>query len=415
MIKKNKIGLMATWIYVFLVFVTSDSLMFFVASAILGIGFILCSRSHNSIIIKGNAYFYIQLFFIGYCLFQIIFRIAVVSDVSWSMSKRLIVNCIDELMLFNILIRQDDIEDIFKALIYPFTAGIILIIFLQIKAGMLFAYRLTTVLEEGKSYKFLGLTINAGVATMIGHCAVCIFAFSLIYFYANKKKKYLLFTIIGALGVLLSSSRKALAVVVVLMFVIPQFYKYNKKKIQRLIVTLAGVFICYILIMNVPLFYNIIGIRIERMFTVMSTGENVDYSINVRSNLKNMAWEAFLQRPIVGWGINSFKTVFNNGWIYSHCNYIELLVGTGLIGTVIFLSKYVYIFRRCFTLTKLKSSGKYYGKCLAVWFLMVWVMEYWQVAYFNERMIIHYIFGLAIIEWINRNHKKNISEKDGIL
>lgn len=415
MIKKNKIGLMAAWIYVFLIFVTSDNLMLFVASGILALGFLICCTSHNKIRIKGNAYFYVQLLFVAYCIFQILVDIAVLKNVSWSASRRLIINCIDELMLFNILVRQEKIEDIFKALIYPFTAGIILIMFLQLRAGALFSARLTSGLEEGRGYKFLGLTINAGVATMIGHCALCLFAFCLIYFYNSKKKKYLLFATAGLMGTLLSSSRKAIVIAVILIIIIPLLSSYNKNKLMKILRAILIVIIGYILVMRVPALYNIVGVRLERMFTVISTGEAVDNSINIRANLRVMARDAFIQRPLVGWGVNSFKQLFNNGWIYSHSNYLELLVGTGVIGTTIFLSKYVYIFRKSIRLIRLDETGRFCGECLVLWFLMVWIMEYWQVAYYNERTIIHYIFGLAIIEWINRNHRKNISEKDGIV
>lgn len=411
MVRKKQIGLVSAWIYVFLVFVTSDNLMLFVASAILAVGFLLCCSSHNKIRVKGNAYFYIQLLFVGYCLFQMIVGIAVLKNVSWSASIRLIINCIDELMLFNILIRQEDIEDIFKSLIYPFAAGILLIIYLQIRSGSIFAYRLTTGAEDGTSYKFLGLTINAGVATMIGHCAVCMFAFCLIYYYATKQKKYALLSIIAAVGLVLSSSRKALAVAVALLIIVPEFREHNKKKLQQLFGAVLIIVIGYIIVMRVPVLYNMVGVRIERMFTVMRTGESVDYSMNVRSNLRTIAWNAFLQRPVEGWGVNSFKNLFNDGWIYSHCNYLELLVGTGIIGTIIFLSKYVYLFRKCTRISKMDVVEKFYCKCLAVWLLMVWVMEYWQVAYYNERMIVHYVFVLSILEWINKNELQNVTRK----
>lgn len=397
-------GMIATWIYVFLVFVTSDSFMLLVASAILFVGFLMSNRKKNKLLLKGNTYFYVELIFIVYCLFQITVGIAVLKDVSWSTTQRLLLNCIDELLLFNILIRFDDIEDIYKSLIFPYVTGCILIMYLRLRSGSLFLNRLTTGMEEGASYKFLGLTINAGAATIIGHCAVCAFAFCIIYYFGSRKKKYLIFASIASLGLVLSSSRKALMVAVALIVIIPEFREHNSKKLQRIIGSITLIIVGVVLILRIPALYDLVGIRLERMFIVLRTGQSVDYSMNVRSNLSVIAWDAFMLRPIEGWGVNSFKQLFNDGWIYSHSNYLELLVGTGVIGTIVFLSKYVYILRRVILCMKTKNEvNKFYCKSLLIWLIMVWVMEYWQVSYYNERMIVHFIFVLALLEKMKKD------------
>lgn len=163
--------------------------------------------------------------------------------------------------------------------------------------------------------------------------------------------------------------------------------------------------------MKVPVFYDMLGSRIERMLQVYLSGElSADNSMNLRSNLRSMAFDAFLQRPIEGWGANAFRQYFNNGGVYSHCNYLEILVGFGLIGTIIFISKYILLLKKAVKLiTSIDPIVKYYGKCFIIWLCSVWLMEYWQVAYYNERMIVHYIYVLVIIKWLNTHQKQGVS------
>ena len=411
MINKKHIGWLAACIYTFLVFVTSDDFMLFVATTFLVIGFFVCCSTNNKLAISSDKYFYIQIALITYGFLQIVLEIAVLKNVSFSAIRRLTINCIDEFLLYNILIRQDRLEKIINAIVYPFVAGILLITFLQLRGGSLFSFRLTTDADRGVSYQFLGLNINAGVATMIGHCAVCAFAFAIIYYYHNKNKKYLFLTLISLAGIILSATRKALGVSLLLFILVPECQNFNMKRIGVIVRVLVIGLACYILLMKVPVFYDMLGSRIERMLQVYLSGElSADNSMNLRSNLRSMAFDAFLQRPIEGWGANAFRQYFNNGGVYSHCNYLEILVGFGLIGTIIFISKYILLLKKAVKLiTSIDPIVKYYGKCFIIWLCSVWLMEYWQVAYYNERMIVHYIYVLVIIKWLNTHQKQGVS------
>src|SRR5690606_25849539 len=81
--------------------------------------------------------------------------------------------------------------------------------------------------------------------------------------------------------------------------------------------TLTSIFLIY---MNFELFNEIFGEDISSLvlyFVNNLDGIN-DSSILTRISLLEKAQNAFEQRPIIGWGLDSFSTVFNNNEYYSH-------------------------------------------------------------------------------------------------
>jgi O-antigen ligase len=74
-----------------------------------------------------------------------------------------------------------------------------------------------------------------------------------------------------------------------------------------------------------------------------------------RIGLAKTGLELFKNRPILGAGINNFAALFGSlagVYTYAHNNYIELLVGVGLFGFVIYYSGYVYIIKKAISLKK---------------------------------------------------------------
>lgn len=64
------------------------------------------------------------------------------------------------------------------------------------------------------------------------------------------------------------------------------------------------------------------------------------YSTEVRDEMIKEAFHFFLNNPIFGNGWNYFYAHTMYGYEYSHCNYTELLCSFGILGTLLFYSKY---------------------------------------------------------------------------
>src|SRR5690606_34205038 len=88
---------------------------------------------------------------------------------------------------------------------------------------------------------------------------------------------------------------------------------------------------------------------------------------------------------------------------YSHNNFIELLVGVGLIGFLIYYSIYFYIFYHLFKLTLYK---KIYALVLFILFLTWFIAEFGAVNYTNKMTYILFGLTLAYINLSEKNKEK---------
>lgn len=85
----------------------------------------------------------------------------------------------------------------------------------------------------------------------------------------------------------------------------------------------------YYSIFNIPIFYSILGRRLESSFDFYSGGEKNEGSLSMRSYMIKFGLEKFQEKPILG---------------YAHNNYIELLVNIGVIGAVAFYPMYILVY-----------------------------------------------------------------------
>ena len=97
------------------------------------------------------------------------------------------------------------------------------------------------------------------------------------------------------------------------------------------------IFALIFLSMNNELLYNVLGVRMEGLFNILSGEGKVDSSAMKRMLFIEIGIEWFFENAIIGYGLNSFKSM-NKLSGYSHNNYIELLVNFGLIGAIIYYS-----------------------------------------------------------------------------
>lgn len=164
-----------------------------------------------------------------------------------------------------------------------------------------------------------------------------------LYLMLNSRYKLFLFQLPFMLSVvLLTGSRKALIFLVfncmIVLYAKSGASLLNKIKIFLIIgcLLIAG----YFLVFKVPIFYEIIGQRIENVLEFSSETGTEEDSINNRADMIFQGLKFFQESPIYGYGIDNFRVLYSKipggGMTYSHNNFIELLVGVGLFGTVIY-------------------------------------------------------------------------------
>ena len=212
-----------------------------------------------------------------------------------------------------------------------------------------------TMLEEGIR---LGVTsVNeAWNANQIGLMASMGAAMVYYTFFIKESGSAIISKVLGValtvfflVFVVLSGSRKSLIIV----FVTLMLYLLGSSKSHRIrSLLIAVVCACGIIyaLFNTPFLYEYIGYRFEGLREALS-GEGGDHSSHIRRGMIEIGMRAFAERPLFGYGLNGFAHVYNSmagTSVYSHNNYVELLVNTGLVG---FLLYYGYIatilFKRC--------------------------------------------------------------------
>lgn len=145
---------------------------------------------------------------------------------------------------------------------------------------------------------------------------------------------------------ILSGSRKSIIIVLATLFIfVLRASKSHRIRNLMLAVILLGA--ALYAIYNIPFLYDRIGYRFQGLLDMMFA-EGGDNSSRIRQNMIQVGMEAFYQKPILGYGLNGFATIygaFSGKSVYAHNNYIEILVSTGLVGLVVY---YAFIVKTLF-------------------------------------------------------------------
>ena len=217
-----------------------------------------------------------------------------------------------------------------------------------------------------------------------------------VYFGKEKKKIYFYVLAIICLSItILSGSRKALVLIIVGLFFLFTITVEKRKRIIAGIPILMGlVYLLWDLIMTVPEFYNVIGIRMILMINGFLGQGYVDSSTLVRIDMIEQGMQLFKERPIFGYGIANFS-VLSTYATYSHNNYVELLVGVGIVGALFYYCLYFGLVVKLVRFIKIdKQAGLFISLILGLA-----IMEYGLVTYYIEiyQIIIACAYSVLVI------------------
>lgn len=191
---------------------------------------------------------------------------------------------------------------------------------------------------------------------------------------------------------ILAGTRKAILALVV-GIVVYFCAKYPKRLLRNTILFTLIFVLIYIALMRIPYLYNTIGYRFVTALDFFH-GESGDSSIYMRSYYIQKGINEFKKSPVIGWGINCFKTLPGTMETYSHNNYVELLFSVGLIGTIEF---YCIHFISLFNVIKKRNMIEQadFCLCLAVLFIVLFV-DYSMVSYYERGSLIYIVLFYMI-------------------
>lgn len=183
--------------------------------------------------------------------------------------------------------------------------------------------------------------------------SVCFALYFLVDFKNSFIKKVLYIGSICLLGpvLFLSGSKKALFVLLFGILYIFITQKTDKKvifsKLKGITISIVFLFLVYWLLNNVPAFWYV-GQRVNEMLLTFQRQE-VSATDLTRLNMVKTSIEQFGNAPLLGNGIAHSKVVFGT---YSHNNYVEILMNTGIVGFITYYSMYLIFIYKAYRLSK---------------------------------------------------------------
>lgn len=253
------------------------------------------------------------------------------------------------------------------------------------------------------------LTGNANIFSALFMYAGVFAAWLAIYLKKRSNKFiFLLFLIAILFMMAISGGRKTIVAVIICLSVFTLLSGTQGKKsryIKNIIKICIAIGLLIYSIMTIPILYEYIGERFEGLFEMLGGGSAVVAGDEIRERMIDLAWNGWLEKPLFGHGIDSFK--FYNQHVtghfyYAHNNYLELLYDVGLIGLMIYYSIFIIIYNR---LSKL-SSNDYKFKILGYGLLTeLLIFDFGGVSYYMSGNII-----LLAIAYLCSCKTKSISD-----
>lgn len=225
---------------------------------------------------------------------------------------------------------------------------------------------------------------------------------SMIYLIKEKEVSkvfvyYQYINIILALYVIfLTASKKGIASGLLLIFFFILLSIKNPKKLFMLsIFTLIGITVVvnYMNLDDLMVGFN----RIIRRFSEFESqigSESRFGSTGERKYFIQLGLNLFTDRPLFGYGLANFAVIAGK---YSHNNFIELLVGVGLIGAITFYSIYLVILKK---ILEIKEDDM--KLILFLFIVILLILDMARVSYISKYLMYTFIFISVLAEQNNR-------------
>lgn len=342
-----------------------------------------------------GGYFIVTIFFVIQSYLSSVKGISINSQTSMKMTITLMLNFVIALSIYNYILIYDNLE---KSMYYFARVVLIFTVFIAI---MSYKDLLSMRLGSNISFNILGNNVkyNSNDIALLSGFSYLIF----LYEYSESKRKVILISMAWVILIsLLTGSRKGL--VLIILGSVSLIYMLNPdNKMKNIIYSILIMIILYILVMNVPIFYNIIGSRVEAYLKIFLGIDSGEASAQTRTLYIDLGLKYFKDKPWLGYGLDCFRHLPGSYGTYSHNNYIELLVSGGILSFIWYYLIRVIVVINLF----IKRNNEKICKLVFVMLCGLFIVEYGLVDYFERIFIVLFIFPLCM-------HKKFKIDKRNI-
>ena len=209
----------------------------------------------------------------------------------------------------------------------------------------------------GAIYLLMNSNLGQRLGSLIGDANLVGITFSFaasiaIYIFKTEHKIiYLAQVIVIAFTVLMTGSRTSMGLLIAAIIGNIYLIAYQKKWKMRYVIlitigAIAGLMGFLYALMNVPILYNVLGMRVLSFYQIIHGQASVygETSTQFRALYAMRGFEWFLESLIWGNGINAYpayNATFADGrFCFSHCEYAEILSGLGILGFIAYFFPY---------------------------------------------------------------------------
>lgn len=333
---------------------------------------ILCSFAGCLLVRKFNhhSFFIFYIFFLLFILWQLLSGKTYNTLETIRLGTTVAINFLIYFFLFNFIVNFRLFEDSLRFYLFSSSITALFLVAYTMSTGSLFSTRLMvdSVVSVG------GLELEYNPNAIANYCClsttIILFGESLI----PKHIRRILF-LFFVFVIFISGSRKAL-----LLFLASVIVKYfssaNYKNILRnSILVLSIIALTFYLVLEIPVFYDIIGQRLETMLDFFHGGG--DSSMTSRADYIEIGWSIFQSHFFYGVGLGCFMS-FANTDAYSHNDYIELLSGCGIIGCILAYLPKISVF-----ISNLKTKSEYRTLFLII-MIQLFAAAFGTVSYYKR-------------------------------
>lgn len=304
--------------------------------------------------------------------------------------------------IFLVIHTVDDINLIIK---YYIAANIIMLLFIifNVSVGDLIHTKLgSEVLGKDWNANSIGFTLAVSMA--------------LLFYLRNrhrKSKKLFCTILMFIMGVFLIITQSKTSILSIFTSILVYLYVKNRKKTLYFLKRFFFISIVLYFLLQIPYVQeNIVSHFIGAFKTILdrNSDENIaDRSSYLRIMMIQCGINWFKSRPILGYGISNYSILFaktpiniyGTGGTYSHNNYIELLVCTGIIGFIVYYSIYMIVIRK---LAVKKNETAYLLIAILIMFL---VTDISRVSYYSVHNLLFVTLASKIVS-INGVRKSSV-------
>lgn len=303
-------------------------------------------------------------------------------------------------LIYNLFYENRDAYKIYVKAMY--IAGIFFVIYTVYSYGV---SELIKMVYSDTTHR-LGAEFSQKNVYGMNHATTALIAF--YYMVRNKKYKLFNFVVLCASFICTMSSGSKKALLIVVIGVLYLIYKsYGIRQFYKVIGLTLFAGILFYMAIHLPMF-EMLRRRFEGSINALLGKSGGDSSTVTRMSFIETGWRLFKDKILIGYGADNFKYVSGVG-VYSHNNFIEILVNFGIIGFTMFYSMYVVAFRN------MRKEQTYEGKLLVVIFLVKTALELAGINYFTKKTWIMFAFMLLPVNRFAKMKEKKTFDNEILL